>query len=165
MDMDVVLTIGNLLFLIVILFFCKRYYSESSLFSVQQSLPVDAQCIAKQQYRMINKALDATTDGYSLKRQPCAAIAVKTPSLHLATEPFNEYAEFGFVSLGKANLSFRASRFGNSTHHHADQGNLALIDDGLGVLIPTGSYGYCFGGEQNNYLTRKTQAHNLPLIA
>ncbi len=42
---------------------------------------------------------------------------------------------------------------------------LALIDNGLGVLTPTGSYGYCFGSTHHSQWTRTTQAHNLPLIA
>jgi len=77
---------------------------------------------------------------------------------------FYHYAGFGIARDEQMNLSFRASRFGNSSHRHADQGNFALIEKGLGVLTPTGSYGYCFGSQHHSEWTRTTQAHNLPLI-
>ncbi|WP_086981274.1 heparinase II/III domain-containing protein [Vibrio aphrogenes] len=76
---------------------------------------------------------------------------------------------YDFAGLGKAskhdlNLYFRASQFGNSSHRHADQGNLALIYKNDNVLIPSGSYGYRFGSLHHAQWTRTTRAHNLPLI-
>ena len=38
------------------------------------------------------------------------------------------------------------------------------MDDGVGVLAPTGSYGYCFGSSHHKEWTRTTLAHNLPMI-
>ena len=77
---------------------------------------------------------------------------------------FYGHAGFGIAKFGQMYLSFRASPFGNSSHRHADQGNLALMDNSLGVLTPTGSYGYCFGSTHHSEWTQTTQAHNLPLI-
>ena len=61
-------------------------------------------------------------------------------------------------------LYYRASQFGNSSHRHADQGNIALFDDGESILTPSGSYGYRFGSGHHSQWTRTTQAHNLPLL-
>lgn len=76
---------------------------------------------------------------------------------------------YGVAGLGKCTqgelaLYYRASAFGNSSHRHGDQGNLALFDQNVGVLIPTGSYGYRFGSKHHKEWTRQTIAHNLPLV-
>ena len=60
---------------------------------------------------------------------------------------------------------YRASAFGNSSHRHGDQGNIALFDNDKEVLIPTGSFGYRFGSKHHYDWTRQTIAHNLPLFA
>ncbi len=81
--------------------------------------------------------------------------------------PPNRY--YAHAGLGKAtqqtlSLYYRASAFGNSSHRHADQGNIALYDHDNAILIPTGSYGYRFGSRHHKEWTRQTIAHNLPLI-
>ena len=85
-----------------------------------------------------------------------------------ADEPAALEHYYSHAGLGKATqrtlaLYYRASAFGNSSHRHADQGNIALFDHGHGVLIPTGSYGYRFGSQHHKAWTRQTLAHNLPL--
>ncbi|TEW51237.1 heparinase II/III domain-containing protein [Psychromonas algicola] len=76
---------------------------------------------------------------------------------------------YAHAGLGKSvqqqmSLYYRASAFGNSSHRHADQGNLGFFDKGTGILIPTGSYGYRFGSKHHSQWTRQTTAHNLPLV-
>jgi len=61
-------------------------------------------------------------------------------------------------------LYYRASAFGNSSHRHGDQGNVGLFDQGVGILVPTGSFGYRFGSKHHYDWTRQTLAHNLPLV-
>lgn len=76
------------------------------------------------------------------------------------------YAHAGLGKLTRQTLSlyYRASAFGNSSHRHGDQGNIGLFDKYLGILVPTGSYGYRFGSKHHSQWTRQTIAHNLPLI-
>ncbi|WP_413700497.1 heparinase II/III family protein [Psychromonas sp. KJ10-10] len=76
------------------------------------------------------------------------------------------YAHAGLGKFTQQSLSvyYRASAFGNSSHRHADQGNIGLFEDNIGILIPTGSYGYRFGSKHHSEWTRQTIAHNLPLI-
>jgi len=80
------------------------------------------------------------------------------------TGRYYAYAGFGIATRDGLSLSYRASQFANSSHRHADQGNIALMDNGVGILTPTGSYGYCFGSSHHKDWTRTTLAHNLPLI-
>jgi hypothetical protein len=84
------------------------------------------------------------------------------------TQPLNNYyaiAGLGKCVQGTLSLYYRASAFGNSSHRHGDQGNVALFDNTAGVLVPTGSYGYKFGSKHHKEWTRQTIAHNLPLVA
>ena len=76
------------------------------------------------------------------------------------------YAHAGLGKLTQQSLSlyYRASAFGNSSHRHGDQGNLGFFDKGIGILVPTGSYGYRFGSKHHSEWTRQTIAHNLPLV-
>lgn len=77
---------------------------------------------------------------------------------------YYDFAGFGKIQQDKAALYFRASQFGNSSHRHADQGNIAFIDNNTNVIMPSGSYGYRFGSSHHSEWTRTTKAHNLPLI-
>ncbi|MCC4774141.1 heparinase II/III family protein [Vibrio cyclitrophicus] len=77
---------------------------------------------------------------------------------------YYSYAGLGKTAHSKMSVYYRASKFGNSSHRHADQGNVALVDDGVNVLTPSGSYGYRFGSKHHSLWTRTTQAHNLPLF-
>jgi len=74
------------------------------------------------------------------------------------------HAGLGKLTQKQCSLYYRASLFGNSSHRHGDQGNIGLFDNGIGVLTPTGSYGYRFGSKHHSQWTRQTIAHNLPLI-
>ena len=76
------------------------------------------------------------------------------------------YAHAGLGKLTQQQLSlyYRASTFGNSSHRHADQGNIGFFDKGIGVLVPTGSFGYRFGSKHHTEWTRQTIAHNLPVV-
>ena len=76
------------------------------------------------------------------------------------------YAHAGLGKLTRQQLSlyYRASAFGNSSHRHGDQGNIGFFDKGVGILIPTGSFGYRFGSKHHSQWTRQTKAHNLPLV-
>ena len=77
---------------------------------------------------------------------------------------YYSYAGLGKLMRQNMSLYYRASAFGNSSHRHGDQGNIAFFDKDIGVLIPTGSYGYRFGRTHHNAWTRQTIAHNLPLV-
>ncbi len=78
----------------------------------------------------------------------------------------NYYAHAGLGKLKRHQMSlyYRASRFGNSSHRHGDQGNIGFFDNGVGILVPTGSFGYRFGSKHHYEWTRQTIAHNLPLV-
>jgi len=78
----------------------------------------------------------------------------------------NYYAHAGLGKLTRQQMSlyYRASAFGNSSHRHGDQGNVGLFDQGVGILVPTGSFGYRFGSKHHYDWTRQTLAHNLPLV-
>ncbi|WP_088743955.1 heparinase II/III family protein [Cobetia sp. QF-1] len=78
---------------------------------------------------------------------------------------FYPHAGHGLERFGRVELRYRCSPFGNSSHRHADQGNISLIDNGHSLLCPTGSYGYAFGSQHHREWTRTSRAHNVPLIA
>jgi len=91
-------------------------------------------------------------------------LPIKQKSHKNGYNKFYSYAGFGISEYADSRLFFRASFFGNSSHRHADQGNITLMDKHVGVLVPTGSYGYRFGSSHHRLWTRQTKAHNLPLI-
>ncbi|TEW54703.1 heparinase [Psychromonas sp. RZ22] len=156
-------------------FWCKRKSVEWPGFFAQNPLRIYAQRFGEQQTKQVCEKLESQIDTYALHlldvipttKQLAFTKVVKQESKQTLSDVarFYDYAGFGIATFEQTNLSFRASRFGNSSHRHADQGNLALIDNGLGVLTPTGSYGYCFGSAHHSEWTQTTQAHNLPLIA
>jgi len=74
------------------------------------------------------------------------------------------HAGLGKLTRHQMSLYYRASSFGNSSHRHGDQGNVGFFDKGVGVLVPTGSFGYRFGSKHHYEWTRETIAHNLPLV-
>lgn len=82
-----------------------------------------------------------------------------------ALSHYYAYAGLGKLTQQTLSLYYRASAFGNSSHRHGDQGNIALFDNDKEVLVPTGSFGYRFGSKHHRDWTRQTIAHNLPLIA
>ncbi|MAR72946.1 heparinase II/III-family protein [Halomonas sp.] len=96
------------------------------------------------------------------------ALASRRDSAAQDTRPprhrFYRRAGHGIARAGQRELRYRCSPFGNSSHRHADQGNIAFTDNGVSILCPTGSYGYAFGSGHHRDWTRTTQAHNLPLI-
>ena len=84
-----------------------------------------------------------------------------------ATNAFDHYyahAGLGKLTRQQMSLYYRASSFGNSSHRHGDQGNIGFFDKGVGILVPTGSFGYRFGSKHHYEWTRQTIAHNLPLV-
>ncbi len=78
----------------------------------------------------------------------------------------NYYVHAGLGKLTRQQMAlyYRASSFGNSSHRHGDQGNIGFFDNGVGILEPTGSFGYRFGSQHHRAWTRQTIAHNLPLV-
>lgn len=172
MDIDVFLGLSALFFFIAIIYCSKRENFEPHIFFTQKIISADVFFGAHKRANTARERIENIEDvaAYILLEKAFAVqpMLVNTTAEigcnEVNAEQFYDHAEFGVASFGKTSLSFRASRYSNSSHRHADLGNLALIDNGLGVLIPTGSYGYCFDSEQDNSLTNKTQAHNLPLI-
>ncbi|WP_162063896.1 hypothetical protein [Vibrio taketomensis] len=57
--------------------------------------------------------------------------ANKTEGISDIKYRFYPFAGLGKVQYHDISLAYRASPFGNSSHRHADQGNIALIDNGL----------------------------------
>lgn len=97
------------------------------------------------------------------------AVVEKQPSEEKLAEQqalnhYFEHAGLGKLTQQALSLYYRASAFGNSSHRHGDQGNVGLFDQHIGILVPTGSYGYRFGSKHHSQWTRQTVAHNLPLI-
>jgi hypothetical protein len=143
-------------------------------FFAQNPLRIYAQRFGNQHARNTSEALESQIECYALHLLDVVptvkqlafinseSVDVKQEST--AVGKFYGHAGFGIAKFGQTHLSFRASPFGNSSHRHADQGNLALMENGLGVLTPTGSYGYCFGSTHHSEWTQTTQAHNLPLV-
>ena len=155
-------------------FWCKRKSVEWPGFFAQNPLRIYAQRFGNQKAIERSEELESSIENYALHLLDIVPTTkqlafVNRPEIgnennHLTASHFYDHAGFGIVNFNNTSLSFRASRFGNSSHRHADQGNLALIESGLGVLTPTGSYGYCFGSAHHSQWTRTTKAHNLPLI-
>ena len=155
-------------------FWCKRESVEWPGFFAQNPLRIYAQRFGDQQAIEASEKLESQIECYALHLLDVVptvkqfafinnkSVDVKQEST--AVGKFYGHSGFGIAKFGQTHLSFRASPFGNSSHRHADQGNLALMDNGLGVLTPTGSYGYCFGSTHHSEWTQTTQAHNLPLV-
>ena len=155
-------------------FWCQRESVEWPGFFAQNPLRIYAQRFGSQQTIETSEKLESEITCYSLHLLDVIPTTkqlafvnnsqIKQQKTRSSAGYFYGYAGFGIAKYQEMNLSFRASPFGNSSHRHADQGNLALMDNGLGVLTPTGSYGYCFGSAHHSEWTQKTLAHNLPLI-
>ena len=98
-----------------------------------------------------------------------AAVKNKKPSDQKAAgqrdlDHYFPHAGLGKLTRQRLSLYYRASAFGNSSHRHGDQGNIGFFDNGVGILVPTGSFGYRFGSKHHREWTRQTIAHNLPLV-
>jgi len=155
-------------------FWCQRESVEWPGFFAQNPLRIYAQRFGSQQAIESSEKLESNIEHYALHLLDVVPTIKQIAFINKGmadVEPetttagkFYGHAGFGIAKFGQTNLSFRASPFGNSSHRHADQGNLALMDNGLGVLTPTGSYGYCFGSTHHSEWTQTTKAHNLPLI-
>jgi len=155
-------------------FWCKRESVEWPGFFAQNPLRIYAHRFGDQNAIQTSDKLESQIDTYSLHLLDVISTvkqlayvnkaATESKTVRSAVNHFYGHAGFGIARFAQMNLLFRASPFGNSSHRHADQGNLALMDNGLGVLIPTGSYGYCFGSAHHSEWTQTTLAHNLPLI-
>jgi len=155
-------------------FWCKRDSVEWPGFFAQNPLRVYAHRFGDQQAIQTSEQLESQIDCYSLHLLDVVSTVkqleyerksqVEVKPARTTASHFYQHAGFGIASYEQVDLLFRASPFGNSSHRHADQGNLALMDNGLGVLTPSGSYGYCFGSSHHSEWTQTTRAHNLPLI-
>lgn len=156
-------------------FWCTREGKEWPGFFSQNPLRIYADRFGDQAARKISEQLESKIETYELHLLDVIPTIKQLeyslqPALKDKLKKADFYYQFyDFAGLGKAqknNLSlyFRASQFGNSSHRHADQGNIALIDSGSNILIPSGSYGYRFGSNHHSEWTRTTKAHNLPLI-
>ncbi|MBN8216261.1 MAG: heparinase II/III family protein [Spirochaetes bacterium] len=61
-------------------------------------------------------------------------------------------------------LVVRASKFGNGSHQHADQGSFSILRRGKGLIVPSGTFGAQYGTAHHVRWTRQTRAHNCLLI-
>lgn len=158
-------------------FWCKRDGIEWPGFFAQNPLRIYAERFGSKQARSLCREMERNIQSFDLHLLDVIPTVKQLHCTNTYKETANEtedisdikYRFYPFAGLGKVqyhdiSLAYRASPFGNSSHRHADQGNIALIDNGLGVLIPTGSYGYRFGSDHHFSWTRNSKAHNLPLI-
>ncbi|MBY5946553.1 heparinase II/III family protein [Photobacterium rosenbergii] len=167
-------------------FWCKRDGREWPGFFAQNPLRIYAERFGDEHARATCQQLEAKIDVFHLHLLDVVptvkqlAFAENKASANTSqvkgidNEDLNNeetlYSQYyGFAGLGKMQtnelaLYYRASQFGNSSHRHADQGNIALFDNGESILTPSGSYGYRFGSGHHSQWTRTTQAHNLPLF-
>ena len=161
-------------------FWCKRESVEWPGFFAQNPLRIYAERFGDLHAYQTHLRLEAQIKHYSLHlldviptlnqltyRQRAESVLANNKETVIPLPDngrYYDYGGFGIATRNGLSLSYRASQFANSSHRHADQGNIALFDNGIGVLTPTGSYGYCFGSKHHQQWTRTTQAHNLPLI-
>ena len=83
-----------------------------------------------------------------------------------------DFSDAGFISLHidiknperDTALLARASRFGRTSHQHADQGNFAVIHRGTALITPSGYFGSAWGTQHHFKWTQATFAHNCLLI-
>jgi hypothetical protein len=161
-------------------FWCRRDGNEWPGFFSQNPLRIYAARFGDKEDFQQSVALERVISDYQLHLLDIVptikqiefntAVKSKNPSKKKQAEQSvlnHYYAHAGLGKLTQKQLSlyYRASLFGNSSHRHGDQGNIGLFDEGTGILIPTGSYGYRFGSKHHSQWTRQTIAHNLPLIA
>ncbi len=159
-------------------FWCKREGDEWPGFFAQNPLRIYADRFGDKQAKQISQELENAIDWYKLHLLDVVPTVKQLDASKKSAENANNkdmertrdyHKYYAFAGYGKAvldsqELYFRASRFGNSSHRHGDQGNFAFVDSGIGILSPTGSYGYKFGSGHHKEWTRTTQAHNLPLL-
>lgn len=161
-------------------FWCRRDGKEWPGFFAQNPLRIYADRFGTTKMRETSERLEQQIDTYALHLLDAVPTITQLEFAHSQASGENQQQKsldhtfYSFAGFGKASavdhaqqglsLYYRASSFGNSSHRHGDQGNFALIDKGINVLTPTGSYGYRFGSQHHSQWTRTTQAHNLPLI-
>lgn len=98
-----------------------------------------------------------------------------TPAKPNAAGPATQSRAFrdaGFVSIHSdiehpdtdTAVLARASRFGNVSHMHADQGSFAIISHGKGLITPSGYFGRGAGTNHHKEWTHQTRAHNCVLV-
>lgn len=156
-------------------FWCKRDGKEWPGFFSQNPLRIYAERFGNKASRDMSNKLESKITTYELHLLDVIPTIkqIEYSVRPIVSEPEKDlvydHKYYDFSGLGKAqkgdiSLYFRASLFGNSSHRHADQGNITLIDTDTNILIPSGSYGYRFGSNHHSQWTRTTKAHNLPLI-
>jgi hypothetical protein len=82
------------------------------------------------------------------------------------------FRDAGFVSMhsdiaqpaADTAVLTRASRYGNTSHQACDQGNVAIISRGRGLVVPSGYFGAAYGSPHHGAWTQQTKAHNCPLF-
>ncbi|GEM78781.1 heparinase II/III domain-containing protein [Vibrio superstes] len=159
-------------------FWCKRDGDEWPGFFAQNPLRIYAERFGDRATREMSLELEQQIPSYDLhlldvvptisqikhSERPLLNLDESQESEGIYSK-YYDFAGLGAIKSKRSSVFFRASQFGNSSHRHADQGNIALIDSHTSVLTPSGSYGYRFGSAHHSEWTRTTKAHNLPLIA
>ena len=160
-------------------FWCRRDGKEWPGFFAQNPLRIYAARFGDKVDYKQSQALESSITDYRLHLLDVvptieqiafeSAVKGKRPSDKKLAQPqtlnnYYAYAGLGKLTQQQLSLYYRASAFGNSSHRHGDQGNIGLFDRGVGVLVPTGSFGYRFGSKHHGEWTRQTRAHNLPLV-
>jgi hypothetical protein len=158
-------------------FWCQREGQEWPGFFSQNPLRIYADRFGDDAARAMSDKLENSVDRFKLH---LLDVVATVPQLAYAQRLANQgeaqksnsemyhkfyaFAGFGRAQYEQLSLLYRASLFGNSSHRHGDQGGFALMDNGLNVLTPTGSYGYRFASGHHSQWTRTSLAHNVPLI-
>jgi hypothetical protein len=100
------------------------------------------------------------------------AYTPKRPNAAGPVENAREFRDTGFVSMHSdiehpkedTALLVRATKYGNTSHRHADQGAFAIMSRGKGLLTPTGYFGFTYGTKHHFKWTNETVAHNCVLV-
>lgn len=160
-------------------FWCRRDGKEWPGFFAQNPLRIYAARFGDQADVQQSQALEDSIADYRLHlldvvptiKQIAFEVAAKDkrPSSqkrgeHGVLDHYFDHAGLGKLTRQQLSLYYRASSFGNSSHRHGDQGNVGFFENGIGILVPTGSFGYRFGSKHHDEWTRQTTAHNLPLV-
>lgn len=92
----------------------------------------------------------------------------RLPRENNAAENCRAFRDVGLISMHSdirspkhdIALLARASKYGNFSHSHADQGNFAIICNGKTMVGPSGYFGRGYGTAHHTNWTRQTFAHN-----
>ncbi|PCJ57653.1 MAG: hypothetical protein COA79_15520 [Planctomycetota bacterium] len=96
----------------------------------------------------------------------------KHPTKQVKITNDKHFRDAGFVAMQSNiknmdqgdSLLIRCSKYGSSSHQHADQGNFTLLKKGKALICSSGYFGRGYGDRLHTEWTKHSIAHNVPLI-